>query len=399
MRTWDLIRLAFGAILAHRLRSSLTVLGIAVGIGAVVLLTSIGEGVRQFVLAEFTQFGTHIIGVLPGKANTFGLSGATVNTVRPLTLSDAEALNSVPDAIAVVPTVQGNASVEFGNRQRRVFIFGVSHDMPIVWNMAVRSGRFLPREDYRSARAFAVLGTRLRDELFGDQNPLGARIRIGGESYRVIGVMESKGQMLGFDLDDTVFIPAAKAMDMFDQEGIMEVDLAYAPTTDANTFRERVKRVLIARHGAEDFTINTQDEMLDVLESVLSVLTLGIGALGGISLLVGAVGILTIMTIAVTERTAEIGLLRAIGARRVQVLGVFLIEAIVLGFAGGLLGSTLAVALVEFIGAVLPAMPVRTAWGYVAGALVLALAIGLVTGILPALRAARLQPLEALRAE
>jgi putative ABC transport system permease protein len=399
MRATDLIRFALGAIVSHRMRSALTVLGIAVGIGAVVLLTSIGEGVRQFVLAEFTQFGTHIVAVVPGKANTFGMSGATVNTVRPLTLDDAEALARLPDAIAVVPTVQGNGSVEYGNRQRRVILFGVSHDLPIVWNMAVRSGRFLPREDFRGARAFAVLGSRLRDELFRDENPLGARIRIGGESYRVLGVMESKGQMLGFDLDDTVFIPAVKAMAMFDLEGLMEIDLVYRASAAAGAFRDRVKAMMIARHGHEDFTINTQDEMLDVLDTVLNVLTLGIGALGGISLLVGAVGILTIMTIAVTERTAEIGLLRAIGARRAHVLGAFLVEASALGFAGGLLGSTLAVALVEFIGAVLPQMPVRTAWGYVGGALGLALAIGLATGIVPALRAAQLQPLEALRAE
>ncbi|MCC6202325.1 MAG: ABC transporter permease [Gammaproteobacteria bacterium] len=399
MRTIDLIRFALGAIVSHRMRSALTVLGIAVGIGAVVLLTSIGEGVRQFVFAEFNQFGTHIVAIIPGKANTFGMAGATVNTTRPLTLDDAAALARVPDAIAVVPTIQGNASVEFGKRQRRVVLFGVSHDMPAVWNMAVRSGRFLPREDFRGARAFAVLGSRLRDELFGDQNALGARIRIGGETYRVLGVMESKGQMLGFDLDDTVFIPAVKALAMFDLEGLMEIDLVYRATTDANSFRDRVKAAMIARHGHEDFTINTQDEMLDVLDTVLNVLTLGVGALGGISLLVGAVGILTIMTIAVTERTAEIGLLRAIGARRAHVLGAFLVEASVLGFAGGLLGSTLAVALVEFIGVVLPQMPVRTAWEYVGGALALALAIGVATGIVPALRAAQLQPLEALRAE
>jgi putative ABC transport system permease protein len=186
---------------------------------------------------------------------------------------------------------------------------------------------------------------------------------------------------------------------MFDQESLMEIDLVYDPATDANSFREQVRRVLIGRHGGEDFTINTQDEMLEVLDSVLSVLTMGVGALGGISLLVGAVGILTIMTIAVTERTAEIGLLRAIGARRAHILGLFLVEAIALGGIGGVLGSALAVSLVQFIALVLPAMPMQTAWVYVAGAVLLAMLIGLVTGIVPALRAARMQPLEALRAE
>jgi putative ABC transport system permease protein len=399
MTLFDLIKLAAASVIAHRLRSALTVLGILVGIAAVVLLTSIGEGVRQFVLAEFTQFGTNIVAAAPGKSNTFGVSTATVNSQRPLTVDDAQALTVLDNVEAVVPIVQGNASVEFEGRQRRVIIFGVTHAMPIVWKMQVRIGRFLPDDDFRSARAYAVLGSKLRQELFGTDNPLGARIRVGGERYRVLGVMESKGQMLGFDLDDTLFIPVSKAMEMFDQEGLMEIDVVYDTATTSERISQAMKRVLMARHGAEDFTLITQDQMLEVLNSVLGVLTMGVGALGGISLLVGAVGILTIMTIAVTERTAEIGLLRAIGARRSHILSLFLAEAVALGTFGGIGGIVLAVGLVELVGLLVPAMPLRTAWVYIGVAFLLAVLIGLGSGIAPALRAASMQPLDALRAE
>ncbi|MCP5145420.1 MAG: ABC transporter permease [Gammaproteobacteria bacterium] len=399
MKAGDLIGFAGGAISAHRLRSGLTILGITVGIASVVLLTSIGEGVRQFVMSEFTQFGTNIIAVVPGKSNTFGTSAATINTVRPLTIDDAQSLRRLPNVLAVVPTIQGNANVEFEGRQRRAMVFGVTHDMPVVWKMDVRSGQFLPDGDFTTGRSVAVLGAKMREELFGADNPLGARIRVGGERFQVLGVMESKGQMLGFDLDDTLFLPVAKAVELFDQEGMMEIDIVYAADADVAQIVDTVKRRMMQRHGAEDVTITTQDEMLEVLNSVLNVLTLGIGALGGISLLVGAVGILTIMTIAVTERTAEIGLLRAIGARRAHILGLFLAEAVGLGALGGIIGCIGAVGVVEAIAFLVPAMPVRTAWIYVLASLLLATLIGLASGIAPALRAARMLPLEALRAE
>jgi len=399
VRLPDLARFAIGAVVAARLRSALTVLGILVGIAAVVMLTAIGEGVRLFVLGEFTQFGTNLLAVVPGKTNTFGASGATISTVRPLLLDDAEALARLEQVLDVVPVVQGNARVEHGARARRTIVLGVGAAVPEVWKMNVGIGRFLPPEDYGRARPFAVLGAKMQRELFGDANPLGARIRIGRDRYRVLGVMAPKGQMLGFDLDDTVFIPVARALEMFDREGVMEIDVLYESDLAAARVEELVRRAMIARHGREDFTIITQDKMLEVLDSVLEVLTLGVAALGGISLLVGAVGILTIMTIAVTERTAEIGLLRALGARRTHVLRIFLGEAVALGSLGGLAGIAVAVATVELAGALLPALPVQVAWRYIALAMALAVGIGLGAGILPALRAARMQPLEALRAE
>lgn len=395
----DNITLAVQALVGQRMRSFLTALGIAVGIAAVVLLTSLGEGIHRFVLAEFTQFGTNLIGIMPGKTSTTGFSGAVISNVRPLSLNDALALERLPRVVGMVPVVQGNAAVEYGQRSRRTYVFGVGAAAPKVWQLGVAQGRFLPDDDPRAARAFAVLGSKVKTELFGSKNPLGRRIRIGSERYRVMGVMASKGQMLGFDLDDAVYIPAARALALFNRESLMEIDLLYAEGSSSEDVARRAKRLLIARHGSEDFTVVTQDQMLEVLGSVLNILTIAVGALGGISLFVGGVGILTIMTIAVRERTAEIGLLRALGAGRRQILGLFMGEATVLAGLGGLAGLGLGAGGAWILGMAVPALPTHTSWAYVIFSELLAIVIGLLAGVLPARHAAQLDPIEALRAE
>lgn len=399
MRVADHLKLTFGSVVANRLRSFLTALGIAVGIAAVVLLTSIGEGLHQYVLREFTQFGTNLVAVMPGKTSTFGLSGAIVNNVRPLSLEDAEALSHLPGIKSVVPMVQGNAAIEFEKRTRRTMVFGVSAGVPQVWQMKPSSGKFLPDDDAQHARSFAVIGSKIHKELFKNTNPLGKRIRIGGESFRVIGIMESKGQMLGFDLDDAVYIPTRKAMALFNQESMMEVDLLYSADVDSKALAERIRQLLVKRHGNEDFTIITQDEMLETLSDILNILTLAIGALGAISLLVGGVGILTIMTISVQERTPEVGLLRALGASRYQVMGLFLGEATVLAALGGLAGLIIGAGGAWLLGVSVPALPTHTSWDYVLLAETIAASIGLIAGVAPAWQAAQLDPIDALRAE
>jgi putative ABC transport system permease protein len=399
MRNRDLIHFTFGAVIAHRLRSFLTALGIAIGIAAVVLLTSIGEGVHRFVLDEFTQFGTTLVAINPGKVTTHGTTVGVFGSVRPLTIDDSEALRRVPHATAVVPALQGNAEIEAGKRARRTTVYGVGPDFPEAFRFEVGSGRFLPADDPRAPRAFAVLGSTLRKELFGDINPLGQRIRVGGDRYRVIGTMEPKGQVLGIDLDDSVYIPAARSLELFNREGLMEIDVVYREGAPVDEVVAGVRRILTARHGREDFTITTQQQMLDVLGSVLNILTFAVGAIGGISLVVGGVGILTIMTISVAERTPEIGLLRALGARRAQILTLFLSEAIVLSAIGGTAGLVLGAGGAQLLHVALPALPVHTTWFYVAIAELLAITIGLVAGVLPARNAAAMDPVEALRTE
>ena len=399
MRTRDFLNLTGTSLIAHRMRSFLTSLGISVGIAAVVLLTSIGEGLHQFVLSEFTQFGTTLISINPGKTTTSGANVGGFGTERPLTIEDSEALKRLPYARAVVPLVQGNAEVEADNRRRRTTIYGAGSEWPEAYNMRVKSGRFLPEDDPVAPRAFAVLGSKLRQELFGERNPLGQRITIGGSRYRVIGVMESKGTVLGFDLDDTVYIPAARALSLFNKDTLFQIDLMYEEGTTVDTVVEGIKSLLEARHDREDVTITTQQQMLDVLGSVLDVLTFAVGAIGGISLLVGAIGIVTIMTIAINERTNEIGLLRALGARQSQVLSLFLGEAIVLAAVGGLSGLVLGIGIAQLLHLALPALPVHTPVIYVLLAEAVAVVIGLLAGVLPARRAALLDPVEALRSE
>jgi putative ABC transport system permease protein len=376
----------------------LTALGIIIGIAAVVVLTSIGRGIHSFVLAEFTQFGTNLISVHPGKTTTFGVSGATISTVRPLVLADVISLSKVENIIAASPLVQGNARIEARDKQRRTNVLGVGSAVPEIWRIKAVSGRFLPAEE-SNPRAFAVLGNKLAAELFGAANPLGQRIRIGSDRFRVIGVMEKKGQMVGFDMDDTIYIPAAKALELFDRESLMEIHLLYNANARVAEVEKAIKRNLIARHGSEDFTLVTQNQMLKSMDSILSILTLAVAALGSISLLVGSVGILTIMTIAVSERISEIGLLRAVGAERRTIFQMFLCEALALSAAGGFCGVLLGIAIVKALDAALPALPVELAWAYIVAAFVVSLLIGVVAGVVPAMKAAQMEPLEALRAE
>ncbi|MCX7092491.1 MAG: ABC transporter permease [Methylobacter sp.] len=399
MRYSDLILLSYRTLISHKLRSSLTALGLIIGIAAVVVLTSIGRGIHTFVLAEFTQFGTNLVGIHPGKTTTFGLSGATISTVRPLVIADALSLSKLENIVAVSPLVQGNARVEAEAKQRRSNVLGVGSAVPTIWRIKVINGRFLPEGEQSNPRAFAVLGHKLASELFGAASPLGQRVRIGSDRFRVIGVMEKKGQMVGFDMDDTIYIPAVKALELFNRESLMEIDLLYKNNTSVENLQNAIKRKLIARHGREDFTIITQNQMLKSMDSILNILTLAVAALGSISLLVGSVGILTIMTIAVSERISEIGLLRAIGAERRSIFQLFLCEALALSGAGGLCGVLLGVTLVWILDAALPALPVELAWAYIAAAFMVSLLIGVAAGVAPAIKAARLEPLEALRAE
>lgn len=400
IRPADSIHLALRAITAHRLRSFLTMLGIAVGIAAVILLTSIGEGIHRFVLTEFTQFGTNLVSVTPGKVKTSGPAPTGIpSSVRPLTLDDARALQRLPHVTGISGIVWGNTELKGNGRVRRSTVYGATPDMLKVYAMKVGGGRFLPPEDVESARAFVVLGAKLKNELFGAENALGARLNVGNLQFRVIGVLEAKGQFLGVDLDDAAYIPVARALELYNRDGMMTIDLSYAEGVAAADVSASIIATLKARHGREDFTITTQEDMLRTLSNILDILTMAVGALGSISLLVGGVGIVTIMTIAVTERTSEIGLLVALGAPRNTILGLFLGEAVALSAIGGVLGLGLGFSLAQLIHLLVPALPVHTPIAFVVFAEVVAVAIGLLAGVLPARRAARLDPVEALRAE
>jgi putative ABC transport system permease protein len=396
----DLLRMAWGTIVAHRLRSALTMLGIAIGIASVILLTSIGEGTKQYILGEFTQFGTDVMAINPGKAMTTGSPGALAGTYRKLTLEDAEALRRVPGVKKVVPVVMGTARVQAGERGRNVFIYGVNSEIPDVWKFEVRQGRFIPEGDPRRGAAVVVLGPKLKREIFGEENALGRFVRIGEHRFQVIGVMAPKGLLLGFDIDDSAYIPVARARSLFNEDGLIEIDLTFSEHAELDRVVADVRATLMERHdGEDDVTITTQTEMLDVFGRVMDVVSAAAGGIGAISLVVGAIGILTIMWISVNERTTEIGLAKAIGAGSGQILGLFLLEASVLSLIGGLIGIAAGMGIAQAVRLVVPGLPIRTPLLYVGAAIVVSVAVGLASGVLPARRAASLDPVEALRAE
>jgi putative ABC transport system permease protein len=375
-------------------------LGIAIGVTAVVLLTSIGEGTRRYLISEFTQFGTNVLQINPGRTETMGIPGILGGTTHKLTIDDAQALERVRGVKKVIPMAVGQARVEGGGRGRSVFIYGVTSEMPEVWKFEVGQGSFLPPGDPRRASMVAVLGPTLKRELFGEKNALGEFVRVAGFRLRVIGVMAPRGRMLGFDIDDSAYVPVATVMQMFNLDELIEIHVLFSHEGLTQAVVEGVRAVLTERHaGKEDFTIVSQTAMLKVFENVMRVITAAVTAIGGISLLVGAIGILTMMWIAVNERVGEIGLMRAVGATAQHVQRLFLLEAVVLTVLGGAGGVAAGLGIAALLRLAVPGMPVYTPPRYIAAALVVSLVTGLLSGVLPARRAASLDPVEALHTE
>ena len=396
----DLARLSSGAMVGHPLRSFLSMLGIAIGVAAVIMLTSLGEGARRYMVNEFSQFGTNVLAVNPGKTETGGIPGAFGGTTQKLTIDDAEALGRVPILDAVVPVAMGQARVEGGGRGRSVFVYGVTHEFPRILKFAIGQGDFLPEGDPRRGASVAVLGPRLKRELFGEDNALGRFVRIAGARLRVIGIMEPKGQILGMDIDDAAYVPVATAMRLFNLEELQEIDIEFAHEGLTDAAIEAVRAVLIDRHrGEEDFTIVSQSEMLSVFGRVMDVITLGVAVIAAISLLVGSIGIFTMMWISVGERVSEIGLMRALGATALQVRTIFLMEAILLTMLGGMAGLLFGLLATFVLRLFLPTFPAGAPIEYIVAALGVSVGAGLLSGVGPARRAAELEPVDALRAE
>ncbi len=397
----DLLLLSLRTLVALKLRSLLSMGGIGIGVASVILLTSIGEGTRRYILGQFSQFGTNLMAINPGRTETTGLPGVFGGTTRPLTIDDAEALARIPGVEAVVPSAIGTAAVKGGpdGRSRRVMIYGVTPAIEQAWKFRISQGSFWPAGDPRRGGQVCVLGQGLARELFGTTSPLGEIVRVAGARFRVIGLMEAKGTMLGIDIDDVAYIPVATALSLFNLPELHEINVLYAHGGLAAPVERAVREILTARHGDEDFTLTTQAAMLEVFGNVMDVVTLAVGAIAGVSLFVGAIGVLTMMWIAVGERTAEIGLVRAFGASRRQVRALFLAEAGALGLAGGAAGLSAGLALCALLRAAVPGLPVATPIEFALAALAVSLATGLVSGVAPAGRAAALDPIEALRAE
>ncbi len=400
MKFQDLFIFSSYSIIAQRMRSFLTSLGIAIGVICVIFLTGVGEGMQSYIISQFSQFGTNIIGISPGKTETMGMPmGAIGGTTRPLTFEDAEALERLPIVDVAVPVSGGSAEIEYKDRKRRSMVVGTGADYDVIVKATDMLGEYLPHDNPKSPRSLAVLGPKMRDELFYDTNPLGQIVRVNSERFRVIGVLPPKGDFLGMDLDDDIYIPIGKFQTMFNKNTFKEIDVVYYENVQPEEAVASIKRLMIDRHGVEDVTITTQEQMMETLGDIMKWLKFTVAAFGGISLLVGGVGIFTIMTVAVNERTSEIGVLRAIGASRKRIRDVFLLEAMFLAILGAMLGLLIGFAAVNITLVLYPDLPIAIAWDYILYAVLISLAIGLLAGFLPARAAARLDPVEALRTD
>lgn len=399
MNSIDLLRFAWQALTQNRRRSSLSLLGVVVGVVAVVSLTAIGEGALRFVTDQFVSLGTSIVIVSPGKNETHGGIPLSIGGVpNDLTLQDAIAVERRVQSVRVaVPISFSTDSVDYAERSRMVSIIGVSAEFKRLQRLELASGRFLPKSDRDRGAAVVVLGWTVARELFGNANPLGSTVRIGGWRMRVIGVLAARGMQLGIQIDESVFLPTATAMRMANKSSVSQIMLELFPKVDPELAIERIKALLIERHDEEDFTCISQDAVVDSLSSILRMLTLAVAGVAAVSLLVAGIGIMNVMLVSVSERTAEIGLLKAVGANQRQILVIFLVEAALLSVAGGLIGLVAGTVLVTLGNHLYPAVELVTPMWAIGAVMLLSLCTGIVFGVLPAWRAAGLDPVSALQ--
>lgn len=398
MRLTDDLAFGLRSLTTHRARTWLTLLAMALGTAAVVLLSSLGEGARHYVQDEFTQLGTHLLIVIPGRNETTGGPPPLMGeTPRDLTLGDALAVARSRLAARVAPLSVGSAPVSRGSLEREVSVLGSTSEFRDVRNLTLSRGQFLPPGDPERGRPVAVLGEKLAAELFGREQPLGQWVRIGDRRFRVIGILGSGGESLGMDLGDLAIIPVASAQALFNTPALFRI-MVQAPSRSALPAAEEAIRTIIReRHeGEDDVTIITQQAMLATFDRILNALTLAVAGIAAVSLVVAGVLIMNVMLVAVSQRTGEIGLLKAVGAGRGQILALFLTEALLLAAAGTLAGLALAFGGVAIFNDQVTAFQlVVPPWAPPAAAGVSMLA-GLVFGLLPALRASRLDPVVAL---
>ncbi len=398
MRGGDLLAFAAGALRGHRLRTSLSLLGVAIGVAAVLLLTSLGEGARRYVTGEFALLGSNLVIVLPGKAETTGVVPVSGGVPNDLTLEDVEALRRrVSSLAAVAPLSVGGLTARSGERNRDLTVAGVTAEWREIRRLSLREGTFLPPGDPARAPRVCVIGAKVAAELFPGRSPLGEWLRLGQERFRVTGVLAPRGVSLGLDLDEVALVPIAHHLRMFDRRSVFRILCEARSARDVDGARRAIRAVLADRHGGEeDVTVLTQDAVMKTFGKLFGILTAALAGIAAISLTVAGVGIMNVMLVSVSERTREVGLLKALGASRGQVLRAFLVEAALLSTSGGVLGLFVGWGGTVLMRGLFPGFPVEAPAWAVAAALAVSVSVGLVFGVLPARRAARLEPIVAL---
>jgi putative ABC transport system permease protein len=397
VRAADLVAFAGRALTGHRLRGGLSLAGVAIGVASVVILTGLGEGARLYVVGEFAQLGTNLVIVLPGKTETTGMAPIMGGVPNDLTLDDLEAIRrEVPQVRRAGPVALGQAKAAFRERSREVMVIGTSAEMLEIRKLRMQVGRFLPEAEPGRGPRVCAIGADIQRELFQDRNPLGEILEVGGERFRVIGVVRPRGVSVGVDLDEVVHVPAGRALRLFNQTSLFRILIEVRSHQEIEAAKRAVVELLTDRHGEEDVTVITQDSVLSTFSAILKVLTAAIGGIAAISLGVAGVAIMNVMLVSVSERTPEIGLLKALGAGRRQIVAAFLVEAALLSTFGGLIGLAVGLGANAALQVAYPAFPVTTPRWAIVAALAVSAGVGLVFGALPAVRAARLDPIVAL---
>ncbi len=399
MRGPDLLRFNLRLLTGQWFRTLMTLLATAVGVAAVLLLTGMGEGARRFVLEEFNLLGNDVLIVLPGrKETTGGLPPLTGEGTRDLTIEDAEALLHLPGVRRVAPLIVGLTEVEAGGRNRELVVVGSSAELFHMRQMKTAQGQILPPLPLDRAEPVCVIGHEVRRSLFDQQPVLGRWLRTADRRCRVIGVLEDRGVSLGTDLSEAVIIPVASAQQLFNTRGLFRLFVQVQHLELIDSVKPAILELIQARHqGERDITLITQDSLLGVFDDVLQLLTLAVGAIAAISLVVAGILIMNITLISVSQRTPEIGLLKALGASERQVHRLFLSEALMMSLLGALLGVLIGYALLWSGHWLWPQFPVSVPIWALTGAVLLAIGVALVFAWLPARKAARLPPVLALK--
>ncbi len=399
MSAADLFRLAAQALLQNRRRSLLSLLGVVIGVVAVVSLTALGEGAMRYVTDQFASLGSQIVMVVPGRNETSGGMPHGIGGIpNDLTIEDAIVVERrVQGVRAAVPMTVSTDTVSRAERSRQVSIVGATSELERLQRLELAAGSFLPPGEADRGASVVVLGHAVARELFGDANPLGETVRIGSWRMRVIGALAERGQQLGMQVDESVFIPAATGLRITNRSSLSRVMLDLHLRGDVDLATEEARALLTERHDEEDFMLISQDAVLESLTSILRILTLALAGIAAVSLAVAGIGIMNVMLVSVSERTDEVGLLKAIGASRRQILVIFLLEAALLSIVGGALGLLSGTALVWVGNVLYPAVEIVTPWWAVAAVMALSLVTGVLFGVLPAWRAAELDPVAALQ--
>ena len=399
MRLTDTLRFARDAALGTPLRTALSVLAMSIGVAAVVILTALGDGARRYVVGQFSSIGTNLVIVLPGRSGTGGFNpaNAITSTPRDLTIDDAASLRRLPTVRRVAPLAVGTSEIAYGGKLREAMVAGSTAEFIPIRNFELAQGQALPEEDWNRGSSVVIIGAKIRDEIFGAESALGKLVRIGDRRLRVIGVLKPTGQGLGMNTDELVIVPVSLAQAMFNSNTLFRI-LVEANSREAIPgAKAQALETLKQRHrGEEDVTVITQDAILATFDRLLGALTLGVAGIAAISLAVAGILVMNVMLVAVTQRTGEIGLLKALGASGQSIRLVFLAEAAMLSAVGALVGYLLGQLGAFGLRQAFPVFPAYPPdWAVIAG-LSTALATGLLFGVMPARRAASLDPVHAL---